>query len=332
MDKAYFYINFENFVVLKTYLHVIELALVELGYTCHYVKTLDGLNKNDLIIHVTGLDAFKCYFKGYKNYILWQQGVSADESYMKHRSKMRYWILNKIDLFSMKKAKFIFYVSEYMLRHYEKIGHTTFSKKSYIMPCFNEELDLNVFLTKDYSLKNFCYVGSLAKWQCFTETAELYKKIEEAIPNSKLKVLSFNVEEGKKILTEIGIKNFEIKQVPKEKVKQELDDVSFGFILREDNIVNRVATPTKISSYLSAGVIPIFSSCLIDFDTISKLNKMKSVLSLKQITDKDKVIEFVNQSFDKEKVKVEFEMLFSSYYSISHHYENIVKRLKNFIK
>ena len=59
----------------------------------------------------------------------------------------------------------------------------------------------------------------------------------------------------------------------------ELAKYKYGFLLREDHIVNHVATPTKMNSYLSVGVIPIFSDVIFDynknfndFDNIIKLN------------------------------------------------------------
>ena len=60
----------------------------------------------------------------------------------------------------MKKAKFILYVSKYMEAHYSKIAKTNFDKKSYIMPCFNEELDTKIFDRKDYTKKNIylCWI------------------------------------------------------------------------------------------------------------------------------------------------------------------------------
>lgn len=328
MKHAYFYTNYNNIAVLKTYLDVIKISLINLGYECIYVKSLSGVDKKDLIVHVLSLDAVKYYFQGYTNYILWQQGVNADESYMRNHNKLRYWLLNKIDIFAMKRARFILFVSEYMKKHYEKIGHSSFSEKSYIMPCFNEELDKVYFNSKKYKDKIFCYVGSLSPWQCFRETVQIYKNIEDRVPNAKLKVLTFSVEEGERIIKESGIKNYEIKCVPKEQVKAELQEATYGFIIREDNMVNRVATPTKISSYMSVGVIPIFSSCLIDFDAYSKSKGMKYVLGLPQDFKMEKIIDFIHQDINNNEIQSEYESIFSSYYSIRNHTINISERLR----
>lgn len=332
MKRAYFYTNYNNIVVLQTYLDVIKTSLTNLGYECSYVKSLDGVDKKALIVHVMGTDAANFYFKGYHKFILWQQGATADESYMRNKSKMRYWILNQIDVFAMKRAKFICFVSEYMKRHYELLGHCSFEKKSYVMPCFNEQLDREVFKIKDFNKKTLCYVGSLDLWQCFDETVKLYKNIEERIPGAKLKVLTFNVEEGERILKENEIRNYEIKCVPKEEVKQELLEASYGFIIRKDNMVNRVATPTKFSSYLSSGVIPIFSSCLIDFDTVSKTKNMKYVLGVDQDYDIDKIVDFVQSHVDINELEKEYADIFSSYYSVEYHSKNITNQLRNILK
>lgn len=328
MKKAYFYTNYNNIVVLKTYLDVIKSALTNCGYECAYVKSLEGIDRESLIVHVMGIDAAKYYLKGYTNFILWQQGATADESYMRNHSKIRYWILNKIDAFAMKKARFILFVSDYMRHHYEELAHCSFLDKSYLMPCFNEQLNTQVFKRKNYANKTFCYVGSLDLWQCFRETVGLYKSIESKIPNTKLKVLTFDVEKGKQILNEFSIVNYEIKQVSKEQVKQELIESSYGFIIREDNMVNRVATPTKFSSYMSAGVIPIYSSCLIDFDTESKSKNMKYALGLPQMIDMTKIIEFINNDVETEEIQAEYDNLFSTYYSENYHANNIIEQFR----
>lgn len=325
MKQAYFYINYANIVVLQTYLDVIKKALEDLGYECHYVKSLDDVDKKSLIIHCMGVDAFRFYLKGYKNFMLWQQGETADESYLRNKSRIRHGALNWIDVFAMKRAKFIFFVSKYMKSHYEKIAHTSFKNKSYIMPCFNEFFDENVFRSKNYDDKVFCYVGSLDLWQCFRETAELYKQIEDRLTDTKFKVLTFNVSEGKKIIKELGIKSYEIKSVPKDQVKNELLEASYGFILREDNIVNRVATPTKFSSYMAAGVIPVFSSCLTDFNSIA--NELKYALGLKQDYRIEDILRFIQTPVDIKEIKREYAKIFNSYYSFIRHSENIKNRL-----
>jgi hypothetical protein len=59
----------------------------------------------------------------------------------------------------------------------------------------------------------------------------------------------------------------EIKSVPKSEVYCYYGRSELGFVLRDDDLVNRVACPTKLVEYLSCGVIPIVIQPRIgDFD------------------------------------------------------------------
>lgn len=323
--KAYIYINYHNIVVLSVYLDVIKEALSRLNYECEYIKDFDGVSKQDLIVFPLGKDAFKYYHKGYRNIMLWQQGANGAESFMKHKSKARRLVLNYMDCFVMKKAKMIFFVSQYMKEYYESMAHANFEKKAYVMPCFNENFDSNIIAKKDYSKKTFTYVGSLALWQCFSETVGIYAEIEKRIPNTFFKVLTFDTEKAKEILEENNIKNYSVACVPKEQVKKELEDVTYGFIIRHDIDVNRVATPTKISSYLSAGVLPIYSSCLKDFHSHAEGKTFAYALNPGE--KPDGLIDYINAKIDEENVLREIKELFSTYYSVENHVKNIINIL-----
>ena len=328
--KAYIYMNYPNVVVLNVYLDVIKEALVRLNYECEYIKDFNEVSKKDLIVFPMGKDAFKYYFKGYRNFILWQQGATGAESFMRHSSKIRSGILNYMDCFAMKKAKMIFYVSQYMQEYYEKMAHTSFEHKAYVMPCFNEVLDKELLEKKDYSKKVFTYVGSLDLWQCFNETVDIYAEIEKRIPSAFFKVLTFNTEKAKEIIKAKNIKNYSVACVPKEQVKSELENATYGFIIRHDIEVNRVATPTKISSYLSAGVLPIYSTCLKDFHAQAHGKAFAYALNPKE--DIDGLIQFINSDLDKSLVQQEINDLFSTYYSTESHITNIVELAKKCLK
>jgi hypothetical protein len=53
------------------------------------------------------------------------------------------------------------------------------------------------------------------------------------------------------------LSTIELKSVEPHKVSQEYKSAHFGFILRDDIIVNQVACPTKLIEYLESGLIPI---------------------------------------------------------------------------
>lgn len=329
-SKAYIYMNYPNVVVLNFYLDVIKEALEGLNYECEYIKGFEGVSKKDLIVFPMANDAFKYYHKGYRNIILWQQGATGAESYMRHSSKIRRAILNYMDCFVMKRAKMILYVSEHMLHYYEKMAGRSFAHKAYLMPCFNEALVHDMIAQKDYSQKTFTYVGSLDLWQCFNETAEIYAEIEKRIPGTFFKVLTFQTDKAKQILEEKGIRNYSVACVPKEQVKAELAGCTYGFMIRHDIDVNRVATPTKISSYLSAGVLPIYSTCLTDFHKQAKGKSFAYPLNPEE--NIDGLIQYINDGVDQETVQKEIEELFGTYYSTEKHAQQIANMMKTVLK
>ena len=119
-----------------------------------------------------------------------------------HSERRQYF--SETDEMINKKAKAILFVSQYMKDHYENLANRSFTSKSYIMPCFNEVFDPTVYDNKDYNNKTFTYVGSLDLWQCFEQTTNLYKQIEDAIPEARLKVLTFDTANAERIIKEKG--------------------------------------------------------------------------------------------------------------------------------
>ena len=324
MKEVFFYVKYDNIIVLQTYLDTIANAFRKNGYSVQFVKDLSHVSKKDFVFFSLGLDVVKYYFKGYKNFGLWQQGVTADESYMRHKSKIRYVLLNSIDCFAMKKSKILFFVSEELKKHYESKAKKDFADKSYIMPCFNEQITKDFAIEKDYKQKSFCYVGSLSKWQCFDATVDLFLKIQNIHSDATLKVLTFQEEEAKAILEAKKVRNYIVKCVDKYEVKDELKDVSFGFVIREDNIINRVSTPTKFSSYLCAGVLPIYSECLRDYYKNTEHLQIGCPLSQ---NDEGKVIDYISLNHEAKEITRNIKSIFDNYYSIEKYESDIRKFL-----
>lgn len=328
--QAFLYVNYKNIVVLKDYLDIVRLALEDNGYDTRYIESLDGIDKTSIVVFPMAVDAFRYYWKGYKRIILWQQGATAEESFLRNHSKLRLTILNGIDCFIMKKAIAILFVSKELESYYETRAKRSFESKAYVMPCFNEELDVSVLRKKDYKEPSFVYAGSLDLWQCFRQTAALYTELEKRIPGCSFKALTFQTEEAERILREAGAKNYCVKRVPKESVRQELAPCSYGFVLREDIEVNRVATPTKISSYLAAGVIPVVTSSVKDFAALAKDKRCACIV--KDTADIETIIHFINGGVRKDDVAEDIMDIFGGYYNKDVHMNNISKLLRICLK
>ena len=323
-----------NGTVTDKYLEIIGAAIIELGEQVVYVNTHQQVldyGKETVIVAARIVDAAKLYVRGYRKIIMWIQGVEPEESFMAHKSQIRFKILSLMEKQILQRALFVFFVSQEMKKHFETKYQMTFDDNHiYCMPCMNTQIHKDCFLTKNKYEKNyFAYIGSLAVWQKFEETVDVYKKIEDSgLPNTKLFVYTSEGDKAKKVLELKGIKNYYVGFVKNEELKNELKHLKYGFIIREDNAVNRVATPTKISTYLSCGMIPIYSRCLKDFDRIA--DNMVYV-----IPDDSNVIEKVNseryKSISPETIYNEYNAVFESYYSIENHIKNMIPILTNIL-
>ena len=168
-----------------------------------------------------------------------------------------------LERFALKHAEKIFFVSETMLGHYKrKYGYA--KKNHFIMPCFNQELDLSCFTVDKYKSPSFVYAGSMSRWQCIDETLLLYKKIKQQFPQAALTLLTKEQEYAKQLCEKYHV-TADIQFVPSSELQNKLKEYKYGFIVRDDITVNNVATPTKMNSYMAAGVIPVYSDVIGDF-------------------------------------------------------------------
>lgn len=303
-----------NTEVTNFYLNVIGDMFLKNGEAV-YDYNANINDKDAIIVASSPVHFLKFYLKGYRNIVLWMQGIEPEESYLKNKKYLNKRILEILAKFSLKRAKLVFYVSEEMKNHQAKKYRISTDNRDAIMPCFNDIFHEELLSCPGKYEKNiFAYVGSINVWQCFEETIDTYKKLEALLVNTELKVLTFSVEEAKKIIESKGVKNYSIECVSPEMVAQKLSNVKFGFVIRENIDVNNVATPTKISSYLSAGVIPIVSDCVKDFAKIASAMDYAVVLPESKELPK-KLVDLCKNNINVSNIVHEYKTLFNTYYN-----------------
>lgn len=194
------------------------------------------------------------------------------------------------------------------------------------MPCFNDVLDESTICKEHYENPSFVYAGGLQKWQCFDKTLDLFKKIQEIIPNATLTIFTGAIEQAKAEMSKRGI-NGEAKYVPYQELNKEMSKIKYGFLIREDNEVNRVATPTKMSSYLASGVIPVFSTVIHDFDKNLECYKYIIGGNNDQML-LTKIIKNEEQCVSICELLNEYKTIFDSYYSRKYY----ISKFRSFLK
>ena len=315
-----------NKIVTDFYLNIICDALVKDKKLVTEGENWNEFNykKGDIYVVATASEAILLLLLG-RPYMFWSQGVWPEESFMRNNSKIRFTITSFIEKLALVKAKFVFLVSRQMLLHYQHKYNIELSNKTYIMPCVNDSLHQECFYKKDYTKKTFCYAGGLSKWQCIEETLILYKKIEDKYPDASLLLLVKDKIKIIELLKKYKIRNYQIDFVSIEDLPKRLENINFGFLLRQKDIVNTVATPTKLMTYLGNGIIPIYSYALEAVDDILKNTRYKVTYmndgnidnieamfqeKISSIDVKKDYIEIFNENFNKEKHVNELSKIF----------------------
>ncbi|RNC70387.1 MAG: glycosyltransferase [Desulfuromonadales bacterium] len=109
----------------------------------------------------------------------------------------------------------------------------------------------------------FVYCGSVHKWQNVDYSLEIFAEyLQCSSTPSQLLIISPGPDADlRKRAYSLGLSDndFKIIKVPHEEVPAYLNASDIGFLIRDDSVVNRVASPTKLGEYLSCGLPVIVS-------------------------------------------------------------------------
>jgi glycosyltransferase involved in cell wall biosynthesis len=184
------------------------------------------------------------------------RGLTFVESWYRNKNFVKSLVIFLLEFIAYATADEVCAVS-YSLA--DKIKKWFYKRNVNVIPCGVEK----VYLRKktwndDIHPINFVYSGSIQRWQQFEETLEIFVKIEKIIP-ATLSIFTPNVEAAKDILMNSKIQIKELKALPQSEVCNRLQEFDFGFIIRENNLVNKVSCPVKCLEYLSTGVLPFIT-------------------------------------------------------------------------
>lgn len=163
-------------------------------------------------------------------------------------------------------AVIIYSIIEYIaIRFSYKYISVTRKMESYFYEKYNLDLAdsivLPIFDTINYNDNKkkqsnvVIYAGGTQPWQCIKQMLRLLDNTHNMF---KWIILTSDIKYFEKYLKDKPYKNnVRLDCVSPKEVESFYCKSTFGIVLREDNIVNRVACPTKLIEYLQCGVIPI---------------------------------------------------------------------------
>ena len=315
----------------KYYIGIITEALVRCGHNFEIVNRWRAIGRNDRIIIIDAKTFFMMFLlRPFNIKITWFQGVVPEEAKMVFNSLWREWLWRTFEYFTLKYSDFILFVSNAMHQHYRQFYK--YQKDNFlIIPCFNSQVEKSSFYYPGkYEHPAFVYAGNMNKWQCIDITLQVFKIIEEKLPNASLVLLTADIGKANNLLRKHQIRNAKAYFCPLENINSELSKFKYGFILRDDHIVNRVATPTKMSTYLANGVIPVYSDVVDDFK--QALKGLENKIALGPEANAAKIAEAI-LSFEQQKrilpeaIVNDYEQLFDSYFNREKYSTEIALRI-----
>ena len=283
-----------------------------------------------IIISPQAIIANKLYLSGKRKFIYWFQGVVPEEIvylFGGFYTRIKAFTFRFAEKYILKNAEQIFFVSEKLHQHYKtKYGY---NKDNYIvMPCFNQPLDESAFNDAKYKKPTFVYAGSMAQWQCPEETIRLFSAIKKQIPEATLTILTADQEKARNLLSGNNTEA-EVKYVPLKELPAEMAKYKYGFLLRENMIINEVATPTKMNSYMASGVIPVFSDVIGDFKDVFRPLNFKVACDNSYDKIVEQIIKIENNNIDCQQILNEYRSIFNTYYNRDAYVSLIAEKLSH---
>jgi glycosyltransferase involved in cell wall biosynthesis len=149
----------------------------------------------------------------------------------------------------------------------------------------------------------FVYSGGLSKWQLIDKMFLLFGNLKEYFPDAKLLLITPEPKNIKNLAILSGVRSEDIISISlsAHEVGFALCACDIGFLLRENNITNRMAFPNKFTEYIRSGLLIITSPGLVEPYEIVIHNKIgigispanslylsEEVINLRQIIEKRK--------------------------------------------
>lgn len=285
-ERVYLSSSFRRFTKKKV-LKKGKVTVIECNALLHFIFILK-LFRQSTSIYIHSVfnvlpNIFPILFSGNRIYTIDMHGVVPEEFEL-NLSPTYAKIYSVVEKIIFKKATNIICVTKAMQEYYSK--KYTYNKNYIVYTILPQNLtdDRPISLEANAPLY-VIYSGNTQKWQnidlmCKLIKNNLAQNVQYIILTGEISKMDFYIEK-------YGLtgKNIEVKSVQPYELGDYYRKASYGFILRDDVIVNNVACPTKLVEYMYYGIIPIvlsenigdFNKYNYDYIHYKKLNQSLTV-------------------------------------------------------
>ncbi|MFA8343488.1 MAG: glycosyltransferase [Rhodothermaceae bacterium] len=191
-------------------------------------------------------------------------------------------IMRKADAMVVVSKKFKEYISEAYTRYIPDIVDKTVAITN---GTDISDLPENIIQHKKRDKISVVYSGSAMKWQYLPGIKKFVAECRKNFKEIEINILTYDYDQFYDLLK--GIDGFGekiiLQTLESHQVKEKLMESNFAIMIRERNLVNKVATPVKFAEYLSAGLPVFLSSGIGDTEDIINRNKIGVVVDENKI-------------------------------------------------
>lgn len=325
VERTYLHISFKR--NLKATKNVFgNLSIIRLNLFVHFFKIITLIKINKLIYcHSLWNFVWISFFNlKTKKIVVDVHGVVPEELrfYNNYISSVFFSI---IEYRLIKVVSVMIYVNTTMKEYYLKKYSQLSKKENLVCPILSK----NVFDSGDFfELENFkrelkiavndvvfVYSGNIQKWQNFELVINTINSLNNI--NYKFIILTNQVSAVNQIVlnscTQIKREQIFVFNVEPKELFKYYTISNYGFILRDDHVLNRVAMPTKLIEYMYYGVIPIVKLVdigdfnLYGYEYLSILNVNDNLSALKSATNETIAKNLLKENCDIKELLFEYD-------------------------
>ncbi|OEU70793.1 MAG: hypothetical protein BA863_01365 [Desulfovibrio sp. S3730MH75] len=264
------------------------------------------------------------------------RGASSEEVKLKRASGgLRYWYIRYLEKKEFRKADRLSCVSK-NLRGYigAQVGRKTISvipscvdqNKFFFDREARKEIRAGYGLADDCKL--ICYCGGLSAWQRVGDIISLFEKLTGSNTQYRFLFVTKQTQQLQKLLgtTTLSKESYFVESCAQDEVYRYLSAADAGIIMRDDTVVNNVASPIKIGEYLGCGLPIILTKGIGDFselipqagigllldeavDLVGQVNAFMCRLDIEEV--RNHCVKFSHEHFAIESYLQEYELLYS---------------------
>jgi glycosyltransferase involved in cell wall biosynthesis len=181
------------------------------------------------------------------------------------------------------------------------------------------------------------YAGSTHHWQQIDEVFRMSAVMLDRIPEFHLLVLSRSAEKVKEIADRhnFPLDRMTVRSLQHDEMHNHLAVGDVSVMLRENNLVNKVASPIKFAEYLAAGLPVILTDCIGDSAILAEKEKVGFVINQLALSSYEQVTQEVQQTDFTQELRERCNQVAKQVYDWSvimrtfeMHYEQLMKDMK----